>query len=60
MRPSWPESTAFLSLLGDLLTVRPITVDSRAAKLARAERYNFPMCEAMIAASAIKAGCDTQ
>jgi predicted nucleic acid-binding protein len=41
MRMSWPETRAFLSLLRDLRTVRPITVETHEAGLAPAERYNF-------------------
>jgi len=59
MRMSWPETRAFLSMLRDLLTVRPITVETHEAGLALAERYNFSTYDAMIAASAIEAGCDT-
>lgn len=59
MRMSWPEIGAFLSMLRDLLTVRPITVETHEAGLALAERYNFSTSDAMIAASAIEAGCDT-
>ena len=59
MRMSWPEIRTFLSTLRDLLTVQPITVETHEAGLALAERYNFSTYDAMIAASAIEAGCDT-
>jgi predicted nucleic acid-binding protein len=59
MRMSWPETGAFLSMLRDLLTVRPLTVETHEAGLALAERYNFSTYDAMIASSAIEAGCDT-
>ena len=58
MQMSWPETRAFLSMLRDLLTVRPITVETHEGGLALAERYNFSTYDAMIAASAIEAGCD--
>ncbi len=59
MRMSWPEIGAFLSMLRDLLTVRPITVETHEAGVTLAERYNFSTYDAMIVASAIEAGCDT-
>jgi predicted nucleic acid-binding protein len=59
MRMSWPETRALLSMLRDLLTVRPITLETHEAGLALAERYNFSTYDAMIAASAIEAECDT-
>ncbi len=59
MRMSWHEIQTFLSTLRDLLTVQSITVETHEAGLALAERYNFSTYDAMIAASAIEAGCDT-
>jgi predicted nucleic acid-binding protein len=58
MRMSWTETVAFLSMLRDLLAVRPLVVETHEAGLALAERYNFSTYDAMIAASAIEAGCD--
>jgi predicted nucleic acid-binding protein len=59
MRMSWPETHAFLSTLRDLLTVEPITVETHDTGLALAERYNLSIYDAMIAASALEADCDT-
>jgi len=59
MRMSWTETHAFLSTLRGLLTVRPVTLETHEAGLALAERYGFPIYDAMIAASALHAGCDT-
>lgn len=59
MRMSWPETHAFLSMLRGLLTVHPITIDTHDTGLAIAERYNLSTYDAMIAASALHAGCDT-
>jgi predicted nucleic acid-binding protein len=59
MRMSWPEIRTFLSTLRDLLTVQSITVETHEAGLALAERYNISTHDAMIAASAIEAECDT-
>ncbi len=56
---SWPEIRAVLETLRGLLTVHPLTVDSHEAGLALAERYGFSLYDAMIAASALGAGCDT-
>jgi predicted nucleic acid-binding protein len=59
MRMSWPEIHAFLSMLRGVLTVQPITIDTHETGLAIAERYNLSTYDAMIAASALHAGCDT-
>ena len=59
MRMSWPDTRAFLSMLRGLLSVQPITVETHETGLALAERYNLSTYDAMIAASALHAGCDT-
>lgn len=58
-RMSWQDTHAFLSLLRGLLTVHPVTVETHGAGLALAERYNLSIYDAMIAASALHADCDT-
>ena len=59
MRRSWPETRQLLSLLRDLLTVYPVTVETHDAGLALAERYSLSIYDAMIVASALQSGCDT-
>jgi predicted nucleic acid-binding protein len=59
MRMSWQETHAFLDMLRALLTVHPLTVDIHETGLRLAERYGFSTYDAMIAASALHAGCDT-
>jgi predicted nucleic acid-binding protein len=59
MRMAWPDTRAFLSMLRSLLTVQPITIETHETGLALAERYNLSTYDAMIAASALQAGCDT-
>lgn len=59
MRMSWPDAHAFLSMLRGLLTVQPITIETHETGLALAERYNLSTYDAMIAASALHADCDT-
>jgi len=59
MRMAWPDTHAFLSMLRGLLTVQPITVETHETGLALAERYNLSTYDAMIAASALYADCDT-
>jgi predicted nucleic acid-binding protein len=59
MRMSWQDTHAFLSLLRGLLNVRSLAVETHAAGLALAERYNLAIDDAMIAASALDADCDT-
>lgn len=58
-RMSWQDTHAFLSLLRGLLTVHPVTVETHEIGLALAERYNLSIYDAMIAASALHADCDT-
>jgi predicted nucleic acid-binding protein len=59
MRMSWPDTHAFLSLLRGLLTVHSVEVETHETGLALAERYDLPIYDAMIAASALHADCDT-
>lgn len=59
MRFSWTETNAFLSTLRGLLAVHPITLDTHETGLALAERYGLSIYDAMIAASALHAECDT-
>jgi predicted nucleic acid-binding protein len=59
MRMTWAETHAFLAILRRLLTVQPITIETHETGLSLAERYTLSTYDAMIAASAIQAGCDT-
>ncbi len=59
MQMAWPDAHAFLSMLRGLLTVQPITIETHETGLALAERYNLSTYDAMIAASALHADCDT-
>jgi predicted nucleic acid-binding protein len=59
MRMSWQETHEFLSLLRGLLTVHSLEVETHETGLALAERYNLSTYDAMIAAAALRAGCDT-
>jgi predicted nucleic acid-binding protein len=59
MRMSWTEVHTFLSMLRGLLIVHPVTTETHETGLALAERYGFSTFDAMIAASALHAGCDT-
>ena len=59
MQMSWDETHAFLNTLRGLLTVHPLTVEIHIAGLRLAERYGLAIYDAMIAASAVHAGCDT-
>jgi predicted nucleic acid-binding protein len=59
MRMSWTDTHVFLSMLRGLLTVHPLTVETHETGLALAERYGLSIYDAMIAASALHAGCDT-
>ncbi len=59
MQMSWDETHAFLDMLRDLLTVHPLTVETHETGLRLAERHGLSIYDAMIAASALQAGCDT-
>jgi predicted nucleic acid-binding protein len=59
MQISWDETHALLNMLRDLLTVHPLTVEAHETGLRIAERYGLSIYDAMIAASALHAGCDT-
>lgn len=59
MQMPWGDVRAFLNLLRGLLTVHPLTLEAHDAGLALAERRGLSTYDAMIAASALCAGCDT-
>jgi predicted nucleic acid-binding protein len=59
MQMSWRDTYAFLSMLRGLLTVHSFAVETHETGLALAERYNLSIYDAMIAASALDADCDT-
>jgi predicted nucleic acid-binding protein len=59
MSMSWAEVAEFLSNLRGILTVHPLTVEIHNAALELAERYGLGFHNAVIAASALDAGCDT-
>jgi predicted nucleic acid-binding protein len=56
---SWTETRTFLSTMRALLMVEPMTADGHDLGLAIAERYGLSIYDAMIAASALQADCDT-
>lgn len=59
MRMTWSETRALLSIIRALLPVQPISVEIHETGLALAERYSLSIYDAMIAASALHAECDT-
>jgi predicted nucleic acid-binding protein len=59
MKMSWADTRAFLAMLRDLLTVHPLTQETHETGLGLAERYGLSIYDAMIAAAALHAGCDT-
>ena len=59
MQMSWDETHALLNTLRELLVVHPLTVETHETGLMLAERYGLATYDAMIAASALNAGCDT-
>jgi predicted nucleic acid-binding protein len=59
IRMSWADTHAFLEAIRGLLTVHPLSVEVHETALDVAERYGFSIYYALIAASALHAGCDT-
>ena len=59
MRMSWADTHGLLTMLRGLLTVHPLTLEIHETGLTLAERYGLSTYDAMIAASALHAGCDT-
>ena len=59
MGMSWKETRAFLSVIRGLLPTQPLTVDVHETGLALAEPYGLAIYDAMIAAAAVHADCDT-
>jgi predicted nucleic acid-binding protein len=59
MQLSWDETHWFLSLVRGLLRVEPLTTETHESGLALAERYSLSIYDAMIAAAALQAACDT-
>ena len=59
MGMSWQETRDFLSILRGLLIVESVTVETHETGLVLAERHGLSIFDAMIAASALQAGCDT-
>ena len=59
MRMGWTEIHAWRALLRGVLTVHPLTLQTHDTGMALAERYGLSTYDAMIAAAALGAGCDT-
>ena len=57
MRMSWVETHTLLNTLRSLLTVHSLDLNVHETGLALAERYDFSTYDAMVAASALHAGC---
>lgn len=59
MQMSWADTHTLLTMLRGLLTVHPLTLETHETGLGLAERYGLSTYDAMIAASALHAGCNT-
>lgn len=59
MQMSWRDMHSFLATLRGLLDVHAVTIDTHETGLALAERYNLSIYDAVIAASALNADCET-
>jgi predicted nucleic acid-binding protein len=58
MQMSWTDTHAFLNMVRNVLTVHALTVETHEIGLRLAEKYRLSIYDAMIAASALQAGCD--
>jgi predicted nucleic acid-binding protein len=56
---TWSETHAFLSMLRGLPSVHAVTVETHETGLALAQAHKLSIYDAMIAASALHADCDT-
>lgn len=59
MKLPWRETHVFLDSLRGLLAIHPVTLEIHDTGLSLAERYGMATYDAMIAASALHAGCQT-
>ena len=55
----WAGLTEVLSGIQHFAEVRPLTLDTHQRGLALAQRYQINLYDALIAAAALEAGCDT-
>jgi len=55
----WNELNETLAGIRHFVELQPLTLDTHLLGLALAERYGFSICDSMIAAAALQAGCDT-
>ena len=55
----WTELVEILAGIRHFAELQPLTLDTHLHGLALAERYGFSLYDAMIAAAALQAGCDT-
>jgi predicted nucleic acid-binding protein len=55
----WEKVREFLDIVRQLARVVPLDEDCHEIGLNIAERYGFSICDSMIVAAALQAGCDT-
>lgn len=55
----WPEVVQGLADIRRFAEVRPLTAETHDAGISLARRYQLSVYDAMIAAAAVEAGCDT-
>lgn len=58
LRMSWQETTELLALLRAVCRTEPLTIETHTRGLNIAQRYKLSVYDAMIAASALLAGCE--
>ena len=59
MRMSWQDTRTFLDTVRALVTVHPITTNTHDTALHLGERYTLSIYDALIAAAALHAECET-
>jgi predicted nucleic acid-binding protein len=58
-RYTWPQVARFLETIRSLCPIEPLTVETHDTARRLAERYQINLYDALIAAAALLAGCDT-
>jgi predicted nucleic acid-binding protein len=59
LRMSWPEVREALAPIRAVCTVEPLSVETHERATAVAERYGLTVCDSLIVAAALLAGCKT-
>ena len=56
---SWSQSDEFLLMIGEFVTVEPLTYETHDLGIALVRKHSLSVYDAMIVAAGLLAGCDT-